>query len=231
MRYDALIVGGEDFKTAHENDVEERWNRLEQWMRQRWPEAREIIYKWSGQVLEPNDFLAFIGPNPYGAENVFMVSGDSGQGMTHGTIAGMLLTDLVTGKPNVWASLYDPKRISLRAKPIEEFAKENADVALRYAKDRLRPDFGAEEEIPPGEGRVVRRGLHKIAAYRDETGELHRCSAICTHLKCVVAWNRTEKTWDCPCHGSRFDPYGKVLTGPAVSDLTPVETGAERRYA
>src|SRR5439155_26887155 len=115
-------------------DVEGRWRCLEEWMRERWPQALEVIYRWSGEVFEPNDYVAFIGRNPDGAENVFMASGDSGQGMTHGTIAGMLLTDLVLGQPNEWESIYDPNRVSLRAKPIEEFVKENADVALQFIK-------------------------------------------------------------------------------------------------
>ena len=218
--YDALIVGGEDYKIAHKSDVEDRWQRLEAWMRERWPQAREVIYRWSGEVFEPNDYLAFIGRNPDGAKNVFMASGDSGQGMTHGTIAGILLADLVSGRPNAWTSLYDPNRVSLRAKPIEEFLKENADVALQYVKDHVMPgDVMSVKAVPPGEGRVMRDGLHKIAVYRDEDGTVHKRSAACTHLKCIVHWNGTEKTWDCPCHGSRFDPYGKVITGPAVSDL------------
>jgi len=222
--YDALIVGGEDHKTAHEDDADERWLHLERWMRERWPQAREIIYKWSGQILEPNDYAAFIGRNPDGAENVYMASGDSGQGMTHGTIAGMLLSDLVLGRPNDWTTVYDPKRVSLRARPIEEFTKENADVALQYVKDRVTPgDAHSENEIPRGEGRLIRRGLSKLAAYCDDRGTLHVRSALCTHLKCVVQWNSAEKTWDCPCHGSRFDPYGKVVNGPAVSDLEKPE--------
>jgi glycine/D-amino acid oxidase-like deaminating enzyme/nitrite reductase/ring-hydroxylating ferredoxin subunit len=222
--YDALIVGGEDHKTAHEDDAEDRWRRLEQWMRERWPQAREVVYKWSGQILEPNDYVAFIGHNPDGAENVYMASGDSGQGMTHGTIAGMVLSDLILGNPNDWVTLYDPHRVSLRARPIEEFAKENADVALQYVKDYASPgDASSESDIPRGEGRLIRQGLHKIAAYCDDNGKLHRHSAVCTHLKCIVQWNTAEKTWDCPCHGSRFDPYGKVLNGPAVTDLEKVE--------
>jgi Rieske Fe-S protein len=113
--------------------------------------------------------------------------------------------------------------VSLRAKPIEEFVKENADVALQYVKDYLLPgDVMSVNAVPPGEGRVIRKGLHKMAVYRDEDGTVHKCSAVCTHLRCIVHWNGTEKSWDCPCHGSRFDPYGKVLTGPAVSDLEPV---------
>lgn len=222
--YDALIVGGEDFKTAHETDIEERWRCLEDWMRERWPQAREVVYRWSGQVFEPNDYIAFIGRNPDGAENVYMASGDSGQGMTHGVIAGMLLSDLVTGRPNDWKSLYDPSRVSLRARPIEEFVKENADVALQYVRDYLTPgDVKSADEVPAGQGAVIRKGLHKLAVYRDEDGTVHTCSAVCTHLRCIVQWNGTEKVWDCPCHGSRFDPYGKVITGPAVTDLEKVE--------
>jgi glycine/D-amino acid oxidase-like deaminating enzyme/nitrite reductase/ring-hydroxylating ferredoxin subunit len=223
-QYDALVVGGEDHKTAHENDATARWQHLEDWMRERWPQAREVVYRWSGQVLEPNDYLAFIGRNPDGAKNVYMASGDSGQGMTHGTIAGLLLTDLITGRPNEWESLYDPRRVSLRVRPIEEFVKENSDVALQYIKDHVTPgEVSSEDEIPAGEGRLLRRGLHKIAAYRDDDGVVHQRSAACTHLKCIVHWNRAEKTWDCPCHGSRFDPYGAVINGPAVSDLEEVD--------
>jgi glycine/D-amino acid oxidase-like deaminating enzyme/nitrite reductase/ring-hydroxylating ferredoxin subunit len=218
---DVLIVGGEDFKTAHEDDTEARWRKLEAWARERWPQAGPVLYRWSGQVLEPNDYIAFIGRNPDGAENVYMASGDSGQGMTHGTIAGMILSDLVQGRENQWAKLYDPKRVTLGVKPIEEFAKENIDVAFQYAKDMLSP--GADEDdIPRGEGRVVRRGMHKVAAYRDESGTMHYHSAACTHLKCIVGWNSAEKVWDCPCHGSRFDPMGKVINGPAIDPLEPI---------
>ena len=220
--YDALIVGGEDHRTGHHGavaDAELRWRRLEQWMRERWPEAGEVIRRWSGQVLEPNDYLAFIGPNPDGAKNVYMCSGDSGQGMTHGTIAGMMLTDAIVGRESPWAKLYDPKRVSLRARPLEEFAVHNAEVAFAFAKDYLKPSFGLEGEIRPGEGRVIRRGIDRVAAYRDASGTLHERSAVCTHLKCVVHWNAAETSWDCPCHGSRFDPYGKVLNGPAAEDL------------
>lgn len=223
-QYDALIVGGEDRKTAHGADADERWRCLEEWTRERFPMAREVVYRWSGQVLEPNDYIAFIGPNPDGAENVYMASGDSGQGMTHGMIAGMLLSDLVRGQSNPWTSLYDPTRISLRARPIEEFAKENADVALRYAKDYVTlGDVRSEADIPRGEGRILRLGLTKVAAYRDAQGQLHTRSAACTHLKCIVQWNSAEKTWDCPCHGSRFDPYGTVVNGPAISDLPELD--------
>ena len=222
--WDALIVGGEDHKTGHADDAEERWAKLERWTRERWPQAREIIYKWSGQVLEPADGVAFIGRNPDGAENVFMASGDSGQGMTHGTIAGMLITDMILGRENPWEKLYDPKRVTLRAPALKEMAKHNLDVAVQYAKGALSPsEVKSVDEIAPGEGRVIRRGGKKIAAYRDETGALIEKSAVCTHLKCIVEWNGAEKSWDCPCHGSRFAPTGEVLNGPAISALEDVE--------
>ena len=144
--YDALIVGGEDYKTAHASNVEERWNCLEEWMRERWPQAREVIYRWSGEVFEPNDYLAFIGPNPDGAKNVYIATGDSGQGMTHGTIAGMLLSDLILGRSNPWATVYDPKRVSLRAPSLKELLKENLDVAAQYVVDYTRP--GASDSSP-----------------------------------------------------------------------------------
>lgn len=222
--WDALIVGGEDHKVGHDGSPEERWDRVEQWMRQRWPHAGPVLWRWSGQVLEPNDGLAYIGRNPDGAENVFMASGDSGQGMTHGTIAGMLLCDLVLGRDNPWAKLYDPKRVTLRASPVAQAAKHNVDVMVQYAKGYLAPaDVSSEDEIPRGEGRVIRRGTKRIAAYRDENGRLHERSAACTHMKCVVEWNGAEKSWDCPCHGSRFDAYGEVINGPALSALEEVE--------
>jgi glycine/D-amino acid oxidase-like deaminating enzyme/nitrite reductase/ring-hydroxylating ferredoxin subunit len=219
---DALIVGGEDFKTAHEDDAGVRFERLEQWARERWPVAGERITQWTGQCLEPNDYLAYIGPNPDGAPHVWLATGDSGMGMTHGTIAGILLEALLTGKEHPWAKLYDPKRITLHPRELAEVAKENVDVAAQFADYVTPGDVNDVSTIKPGEGRVIRRGLHKVAAYRDEKGVLHERSAICTHVKCIVGWNTAEKSWDCPCHGSRFDAYGKVMGGPAIEDLGPV---------
>ena len=216
---DAVIVGGEDHKTAHKDDGGDRFDTLEFWARGQWPQLGERITQWSGQVLEPIDYLAFIGPNPDGAEHVWLATGDSGMGMTHGTIAGILLPALIDGKQHRWASLFDPKRFTTHGSELMQFAKENADVAAQFA-DYVTPGQVADvADIPRGEGRVIRRGLQKVAAYRDDNGKLHECSAVCTHVKCIVDWNTAEKSWDCPCHGSRFDPLGKVLNGPAIADL------------
>jgi Rieske Fe-S protein len=183
--------------------------------------VERIEYRWSGQVLEPIDGMAFIGRNPLDADNVYIATGDSGNGMTHGTIAGILLTDLIQGRGNKWETLYDPSRKTLKA--IKEFAKENLNVAAQYTDYVTPGEVDSEDEIVPGEGAIIRRGLSKVAAYRDEKGALHERSAVCTHLGCIVDWNTKEKTWDCPCHGSRFDAKGCVVMGPANSDLAIVE--------
>ncbi|MDB4884307.1 MAG: Glycine/D-amino acid oxidase, partial [Gemmatimonadetes bacterium] len=218
---DALIVGGEDYKTAHEDDAGERFDRLDAWTRARFEQAGERFTQWTGQVLETNDYLAYIGKNPDGAEHVWIVTGDSGMGMTHGTIAALLLPTLLEGRPHPWAREFDPKRITLHPRELGTIARENADVAVQFGDYVTPGQVGDVESIPRGEGRVIRRGAHKIAAFRDESGRVHERSAVCTHLKCIVDWNTAEKSWDCPCHGSRFDPLGSVLSGPALADLHP----------
>jgi glycine/D-amino acid oxidase-like deaminating enzyme/nitrite reductase/ring-hydroxylating ferredoxin subunit len=211
--HDLLIVGGEDHKTGQADDIEERQPRLERWARERFPSMRDVAYQWAGQVMEPVDGLAFIGHNPLDAENVYTVTGDSGNGMTHGTIAGMLITDQILGRNNAWATLYDPGRVTMRA--TGEFVKEAANMAAQYADWVTGGDVGSPDEIAKDSGAVLRRGALKVAIYRDATGELHERSAVCPHLGCIVAWNPAEKTWDCPCHGSRFGKFGDVINGPA----------------
>ena len=181
----------------------------------------KIVFRWSGQVMEPFDGLAFIGQNPLDEDNVFIATGDSGNGMTHGTIAGILLTNLIMARKNPWAELYSPSRITLKALP--EFAAENLNVATQFV-DLISPgEVDSVDEIKPGHGAVLRRGLHKVAAYRDDTGTIHERSAVCVHLGCIVNFNSKEKSWDCPCHGSRYDAHGKVFQGPANSDLPAIE--------
>lgn len=214
---DVLIVGGEDHKTGQANDAEERFARLESWTRERFPEARTFEFRWSGQVMEPIDGLALIGRNPLDHDNVYVATGDSGNGMTHGTIAGMLITDLISSRTNPWAALYDPARKTLGA--IKEFATENLNVAAQYVDVVTPGEVNDVTQIARGEGAIIRRGVSKVAVYRDDTGVLVERSAFCTHLGCVVRWNSAEKTWDCPCHGSRFHPDGHVVNGPANTAL------------
>jgi glycine/D-amino acid oxidase-like deaminating enzyme/nitrite reductase/ring-hydroxylating ferredoxin subunit len=219
---EVLIVGGEDHKTGQAHDADERYARLETWARERFPQLEKVECRWSGQVMESIDGLAFIGHNPADNENVYIVTGDSGMGMTHGTIAGLLLTDLIMGRENPWTQLYDPSRKTAAA--AWKFAQENLNVAAQYADWVTDGEIESSEDLAPGTGGVLRRGLEKIAAYCDEHGQLHERSATCPHLGCIVRWNDDEKTWDCPCHGSRFTAEGQVINGPANSDLSPLET-------
>ncbi|CAN5735125.1 FAD-dependent oxidoreductase [soil metagenome] len=222
--YDVLIVGGEDHKTGQEDDANRRFGILERWTGKRFPMIESIEYRWSGEVLEPIDGLAFIGRNPLDEPNVFIATGDSGNGMTHGTIAGILITDLIMERENEWADLYEPSRKTLRAMP--EFARENLNVAMEFTGLVTPGEVDSVTEIESGRGAVMRRGLTKVAVYKDDAGTVHERSAICRHLGCVVGWNTLESTWDCPCHGSRYDAYGHVIQGPANSDLPEVD-GAE----
>jgi glycine/D-amino acid oxidase-like deaminating enzyme/nitrite reductase/ring-hydroxylating ferredoxin subunit len=219
---DVLIVGGEDHKTGQAPAHSDPYARLEAWARVRFPMIGEVRFRWSGQVLETIDGLAFIGRNPLDESNVFIVTGDSGMGMTHGTIAGILLTDLILGRENPWTTLYDPSRKTLRA--LNRFVKENLNVAKQYGDWLTSGDVDSPVEIKPGAGAVIRHGLTKTAVYRDEQGVCHERSAVCPHLGGIVHWNDAEKTWDCPCHGSRFDRLGGVVSGPANRDLGCVDS-------
>jgi glycine/D-amino acid oxidase-like deaminating enzyme/nitrite reductase/ring-hydroxylating ferredoxin subunit len=227
LDYDILIVGGEDHKTGQAMNADERFIRLEQWTRERFPMIERIEYRWSGQIMEPVDYMAYIGRNPGGDEHIYIATGDSGNGMTHGTIAGIILNELIQGRKHQWARLYDPSRVKLRSTP--EYLKENLNVAEQYRDWFTKGDVDDAAEIKPGEGAVIGTGRGKTAVYRDDRGGIHQLSAVCPHLYCIVHWNHTEKTWDCPCHGSRFDPYGNVVNGPAIVGLSPAGSEPPRK--
>ncbi len=219
--FDLLIVGGEDHKAGESNNGDERILSLTHWTRERAPALGQEVARWSGQVLEPMDYTAFIGRNP-GEKRVFIATGDSGQGMTHGALAGLLIADLILSSDSVWAPIYEPARKPLKA--MGEFIRENATAAKNYAQYLTRGEKSSVDELLPGEGAIVGNGLAKIAAFRDEDGSLHQRSASCTHLGCHVSWNSFERCWDCPCHGSQFAPDGEPLNGPAISPLAKIES-------
>ncbi|WP_303309625.1 FAD-dependent oxidoreductase [Hymenobacter sp. BT730] len=220
---DLLIVGGEDHKTGQEENPAERLRCLEEWTRAHFPQITSVEYQWSGQVMEPVDCLGFAGRNPLDKDNVYLITGDSGHGMTHSTLGAMLIRDLVMDRPNSWEKLYDPGRVTLKPESIKEFVRENVNVATEYTELLTGGDVAKPEDIPAGSGAVLRRGITKVAVYKAADGKVHECSAICPHLGCVVHWNGLESSWDCPCHGSRFDAFGKLLMGPANTDLAPAE--------
>jgi len=220
-KHDLLLVGGEDHRTGQDDDPAERFRSLENWAMERFPKIVDVKFRWSGQVMEPMDGLAFIGKNPMDADNVYIATGDSGMGMTHATIAAMILTQLIRGRDHEWARLYDPSRKTLRS--LGNFLKENANTAAQYADWIHESEVDSLDQIPKGEGAIFGSRFHKTAVYRDKNGNYHSCSAVCPHLGGIVSWNSAEKTWDCPCHGSRFDAYGGVINGPSERNLSSVK--------
>ena len=219
--HEILIVGGEDHKTGTKEHTEECFERLESYTRARFDIA-DVLYRWSGQIMEPIDGLPYIGVNSF-AKHQFVATGFTGNGMTFGTLSGMILSDLILGKKNRYAELYDATRIHALASA-SDFVSENKDFPTYFVGDRLaKADTDSLDQVGLNEGKIVKLNGEKAAVYRDEHGQLHACSPVCTHMACYVHWNNAEKSWDCPCHGSRFDPDGKVANGPAVKDLEPIK--------
>jgi len=220
--HDVVIIGGQDHTVGTEFNAEERYQNLYKWAKERLPQLGEIVNKWSGQVTEPLDGLPFHGQNPNDAESVQIITGDSGMGMTNGTIGAMVTTDAILGKPNPYSELYSPSRQTITHQ-FRETVMENIETQLQYL-DWLKPaDVKDIEDIKPGCGAILRSGLGKVAAYKDENGKVFTCTAVCPHLKAQVQWNDAEKSWDCPAHGSRFNPYGAPLNGPAIRPLEEVK--------
>lgn len=224
QRNEILLVGGEDHKTGQNDNPEHCYTRLENWTRKRFPKAGRILYRWSGHVLMPVDGLAYIGHNPMDDDNVYVVTGHSGNGMSYCTIAGMLITDQILKRKNPWENLYNPSRISFSS--AKNYIRENANVLAQYKDWFVEPVYEELENIAAGDGAVFRDGLQMIAAYKDLQGNLELNSAVCPHLGGILHWNKSEKTWDCPCHGSSFDCHGQVIKGPANVNLSPIHRPA-----
>ena len=222
-QYDMLISGGEDHRTGqadNENIKEEdRYSNLEEWTRKYFPAIGKIVFKWSGQVMEPVDSLAYIGRNP-GDDNIYIITGDSGNGMTHGTLGGLIIKDIITGKENPWIKLYSPSRVTL--KRVGDYLHEVGNMVAQYADWFTPEDIKQADELKPGQGAISSSGMKKIAVYRDEENNLHAFTAVCPHLGAILQWNADEKSFDCPMHGSRFTTEGKVINGPASSDLEKI---------
>jgi glycine/D-amino acid oxidase-like deaminating enzyme/nitrite reductase/ring-hydroxylating ferredoxin subunit len=216
-----LIVGGEDHKTGKERDTLSRYTELEAYTRARFS-VGELVSAWSGQILESVDGLPFIGLNS-ASDHTYVATGYGGQGLTGGTIAGMMLSNAILERAQPWKDLYDARRI----KPVAQarrYVSENVDYPSHAVADRFAPGEVTDvSEIPRGEGRLVRAHGHMLAIYRDPDDKLHARSAVCTHLGCNVKWNTAESSWDCPCHGGRFDCKGQVLNGPPLTDLKEID--------
>jgi len=218
---DYLIVGGEDHRTGQETDMGERWDRLETWARQYFPLMGVVRHRWSGEIFETPDGLGLIGLAPGSGDNVYIITGDSGMGLTHGTLGARLVADLVMGRSNPYAAAYSPSRWMPGA--ARTLLQESLNSAVQYTDWLTGGDVKSVDEIPKGQGAVVRSGLTKLAVYKNQDGLATRLSAVCPHMGCIVRWNPGEQTWDCPCHGSRFAADGAVMHGPAISNLRPAE--------
>jgi glycine/D-amino acid oxidase-like deaminating enzyme/nitrite reductase/ring-hydroxylating ferredoxin subunit len=226
-----VIVGGEDHRTgtdADEQGTEQHYTRLIAYARERFS-VTDAAFRWSGQIIEPVDGLPYIGLNSASA-HVYVATGYSGNGITFGTLAGTMVSDLILGRPNPYADLYSATRVTPVASATS-YVSENLLFPAHLVRDRLTNADTSEralESLAAGEGAVFAADEGKVAVSRDRAGHLHCVSAVCTHLGCDVAWNSAEQTWDCPCHGSRFSPEGKVINGPAVTALAekplPVRT-------
>lgn len=216
-----LVVGGEDHKTGHNEHTENCFRNLESHIRTYF-EVESVAYKWSSQYYEPADGLAYIGHLPGAGENIYVATGFGGNGMIYGTLSAIILSDLIINGESIYKELFDPQRV----KPVAgftNFVKENADVVASFITGRLNIDtIKVPADVAAGEARILRNDGHIVALYKDDAHQLHICNAVCTHVKCTVGWNESEKSWDCPCHGARYTTDGEVLTGPSQKDLEKI---------
>jgi glycine/D-amino acid oxidase-like deaminating enzyme/nitrite reductase/ring-hydroxylating ferredoxin subunit len=217
---DLIVFGGEDHKTGQAQSTGECYRRLEQTLTALLPNV-EIAYRWSGQVIETPDGLPYIGRT---ADHQYAATGFAGNGMTFGTLSAMMMSDAILGRTNPWADLFDPGRKAIRRGAAWEYVKENADYPYYLIRDRFAGAQGRSlREVKRGEGKIIERNGTKVAVSRDQSGKSTLRSATCTHMGCTVGWNAAERTWDCPCHGSRFKPNGDVISGPAESPLAKID--------
>ncbi|MFN7985316.1 MAG: FAD-dependent oxidoreductase, partial [Vicinamibacterales bacterium] len=217
--HDVVILGGEDHKTGQQDDTVVPFRRLEERLAILVPDAK-VSHRWSGQVIETPDGLPYIGES---ADHQFTATGFAGNGMTFGTLAGTMIADALTGRTNPWFDLFHPRRKAL-TRGLWDYLSENADYPYYMIRDRFAgPEARSLREVKRGQGAVIERDGQKVAAFRNADGTVVMCSATCTHMGCTVEWNAAERTWDCPCHGSRFQPGGEVISGPAESPLPRVK--------
>jgi len=217
--YDLVIFGGEDHKTGQAEDTAACYRRLEQTLTSLVPHV-EVAHRWSGQVIETPDGLPYIGQV---ADHQYAATGFGGNGLTFGTLGAMLAADAILGRANPWSELFDPGRKAIR-RGAWRYLKENADYPYYRIRDRFAgPEGRSVRSVKRGHGAVIEHNGKKVAVYRDPSGATTLRSAICPHMGCLVGWNDAERTWDCPCHGSRFRPSGEVISGPAETPLPPVE--------
>lgn len=216
---DLVILGGEDHKVGAQSDTEQAYAHLAEYLGRATSDF-EIAYRWSGEVMETQDDYPYIGRAPGQAENMLIATGDSGTGMTNGTLAALMLTERVLGRGTPWDDLYDPVRATKGRGALFEWVRENVDNGAKLVgRALMRSTIDDVAELEPGQGAILKKGLKPIAVSRTSEGKLCAVRGLCTHMGCTVKWNHGEESWDCPCHGSRFTPTGEILHGPALKPL------------
>ena len=216
---EVVLVGGEGHKVGQGGPTGRRYEALEVYARERFG-VDTVEYRWSTQDNMPLDKVPYVGPLTLRSRRLYTATGFKKWGMAHAGVAAMLLRDRIVGRDNGWESLYDSNRFKPLLPGLKEFTKENLNVGFHFLADRLTRRSGASpSDLRPGQGRVLSQRGRQIAVSRDEDGAIVAVAARCTHLGCIVSWNDAERTWDCPCHGSRFAADGTVLQGPAVQPL------------
>lgn len=222
-----LLVLGESYKVGHENNTEEKFKKIEEYVRSHF-DVENIEYTWAAQNYRPADNLPFIGNSPL-QNKIFIATGFAADGLTYGTLSGMIISDLILGIENPYSKTYSPTRFTPKASA-PKFIKENVDVAYQLVKDYLfYGDADEVKEIKVGQGKTIKLNNERLAVYRDESGILHLVSGVCPHMGCIVHWNNGEKSWDCPCHGSRFGVDGEILEGPAFHGLSKPKNSSEKQ--
>jgi glycine/D-amino acid oxidase-like deaminating enzyme/nitrite reductase/ring-hydroxylating ferredoxin subunit len=213
-----LIVGGEGHKVGQGGDHGARYRTLAEFAEHNWS-VEEVLYRWSSQDNMPADGVPFVGKLTPRSRASFMATGFRKWGLAMGAASGAILTDAILGRENEWLSVFDPNRLN-PLPAAKDLVTENTNVAFHFFADRLtKRAADSTDDLAPGEGKVASRHGHQVALAKDDDGVVHAVSARCTHLGCIVSWNDAERSWDCPCHGSRFAVDGSVLEGPAVHDL------------
>ena len=214
-----IQVGGNGHKTGEEDDTAARYDQLEEFLHEHWPAAGEVEHRWSTQDYMAHDRVPYVGRLRRRSKHLYAATGYSKWGMTNGTVAGMILSDSILGRPNPWAELYDSKRLLPRS-ALGSFLRENASAGLHFVTGWVSGgDRATVSELRPEEGALIRLRGRKTAVYRDAERRLHGLSPVCRHLYCLVDWNPAERSWDCPCHGSRYDGEGRAIQAPTTEDL------------
>lgn len=222
-----LMVLGEKHKVGLKEHNEKRFENLEKFLNKRF-DIDKVIYRWAAQQYRPADAIPYIGKSS-GSKKTYIATGFSADGLVYGTLAAMIISDEICDKPNPWTDVYRASRLTPVASATK-FVKANISVSYQLIKDYLfKKDTDNLLEIKPTEGKIMEIEGHCCAVHRNAAGSLSVVSAICPHMGCIVHWNSSEQSWDCPCHGSRFTTHGEVIEGPAIHALDPIYSSAQTR--